>query len=118
MFLSAYDILPRTYQRIQYHTIPLNTFIILLVKSKLAKLLTDMENVRTDGEQLHPIIWKRCRLPEPGRAATHDLALANKLCVEFGSVEGEVDVEIHAVECALGCVHAFEVLLEVFAREI
>lgn len=57
-------------------------------------------------------------LSEPGRAATHDLALADKLGVELGAVEGEVDVEIDTVEGALGCVHPLEVLLEILPAQI
>lgn len=57
-------------------------------------------------------------LSESGRAATHDLALADKLGVELGAVEGEVDVEVDTVEGALRRVHALEVLLEVLAAEI
>ena len=44
-------------------------------------------------------------------AASHDLALADKLGIEFRAVEGEVDVEVYTVECALRSVHAFEVFL-------
>jgi hypothetical protein len=61
---------------------------------------------------------RRRRLPESRCAAAHDLALADKLGVEFGSVEGEVDVEVNAVEGALGCVHALKVLFEVLARQV
>jgi hypothetical protein len=58
------------------------------------------------------------KLPEPRRAAAHDLALTNKLGVEFRSVERKVDVEVDAVEGALGRVHALKVFFEVFAREV
>ena len=34
-------------------------------------------------------------LSEPGCAATHDLTLADEFGVEFGSVEGEEDVEVY-----------------------
>lgn len=61
---------------------------------------------------------ERTTLPEPGRAATHDLALAHELCVKLGAVEREVDVEVDAVKSALRGVHAFEVLFEIFAREV
>lgn len=54
-------------------------------------------------------------LSKPRRAAAHDLALADKLSVEFGTVERQVDVEVDAVEGALRGVHAFKVLFEVFA---
>jgi hypothetical protein len=60
----------------------------------------------------------RSSLPEPCSAAAHDLALANELSVKFGTVKREVDVEVHAVEGALGSVHALKVLLEVLAAEI
>jgi hypothetical protein len=60
----------------------------------------------------------RSSLPEPCRAAAHDLALANELGVELGTVKREVDVEVYAVEGALGSVHALKVLLEVLAAEI
>jgi hypothetical protein len=57
-------------------------------------------------------------LPKSRSAATHDFALTDKLGVEFRAVEREVNVEVDAVEGALGRVHAFKVLFEVFAREI
>ena len=65
----------------------------------------------------------RCKVPctflsESRRAATHDLALADKLSIEFRTVESKVDVEIDAVESALRSIHALEVLLEVLAAEI
>ena len=44
--------------------------------------------------------------------------MANELGVEFGAVEGEVDIEVHAVESALRRVHALKVLLEVLAAEV
>jgi hypothetical protein len=44
--------------------------------------------------------------------------LANELGVEFGAVEGEVDIEVHAVESTLRRVHALKVLLEVLAAEV
>ena len=44
--------------------------------------------------------------------------MANKLGVEFGAVESEVDVEVDAVEGALWGVHALEVLLEVLSRQV
>ena len=49
-------------------------------------------------------------LPEPGRAATHDLALAHELSIELRTVQREVDVEVDAVEGTLRGVHAFEIL--------
>jgi hypothetical protein len=58
------------------------------------------------------------QLPEPGRATTHDFALAYELGVEFRTVEREVNVEVNAVESTLGRVHAFEVLFEVLSGEI
>ena len=63
-------------------------------------------------------VFERTCLPEPCRAAAHDLALAHELGVELRTVEREVDVEVHAVESALGSVHALEVLFEVLAAEI
>lgn len=57
-------------------------------------------------------------LPEAGRAATHDLALTHELGVELRAVQGEVDVEVDAVEGALGSVHALEVLFEVLSAEV
>lgn len=57
-------------------------------------------------------------LSESRRATTHDLALANQLSIEFGTVEREIDVEINSVECALRCVHALEVFLQILAAEI
>lgn len=41
-----------------------------------------------------------------------------QLGVEFRAVEGEVDVEVDAVESALRCVHAFKVFLEVLAAQV
>jgi len=58
------------------------------------------------------------RLLESRRAATHDLALTNQLCVEFGPVKCEVNVEVYTVEGSLWSIHPLEVLLEVFAGEI
>lgn len=60
----------------------------------------------------------RSVLSESCRTSAHDFALANKLGVEFGAVEGKVDVEVHAVESTLRRVHALEVLLQVLAAEI
>jgi hypothetical protein len=57
-------------------------------------------------------------LSEPRGTSTHDFALADKLGVEFGAVEGEVDVEVHAVECTLWRIHALKVLFEVLAAEV
>jgi hypothetical protein len=57
-------------------------------------------------------------LSEPRGASTHDFALADKLGVEFGTVQGEVDVEVHAVEGTLWRVHALKVLFEVLAAEV
>jgi hypothetical protein len=61
---------------------------------------------------LEPLLSESCR------TSAHDFALANELGVEFGTVEGEVDVEVHAVESTLRRVHALEVLLEVLAAEV
>lgn len=60
----------------------------------------------------------KVRLSEPRRAATHDLALADKLGVKLRSVEREVDVEVYAVEGALWGIHALEVLFEVLSRQV
>ena len=57
-------------------------------------------------------------LSEPGRATAHDFALADELGVEFRAVEGEVDVEVDAVEGSLRRVHALEVFLEVLAAQV
>jgi hypothetical protein len=54
-------------------------------------------------------------LPEPSRAATHDFTLANELGVELGTVEREVNVKVHTVKRALGCVHTFKVFFEVLS---
>ena len=54
-------------------------------------------------------------LSEAGSAATHDLALANQLGAELGTVQRQVDVEVYPVERALRGVHAFEVLLKVLS---
>jgi hypothetical protein len=61
---------------------------------------------------LKPLLSEAC-----GTSA-HDFALANELGVEFGAVEGEVDVEVHSVESTLRSIHALKVLLEVLAAEI
>jgi hypothetical protein len=57
-------------------------------------------------------------LSESCGTSAHDFALTNELGVEFGTVESKVDVEIHSVEGALGCVHALKVLLEILAAEV
>lgn len=59
-----------------------------------------------------------CKLSEPRSAATHYFTLADQLGAELGAVQCQVDVEVHPVKCALGRVHALEVLLEVLAGEI
>lgn len=56
--------------------------------------------------------------PKPRRAPAHDLTLTHQLCIELAAVEREVDVEIHAVKSALGCIHALEILFEVLAAEV
>lgn len=61
---------------------------------------------------------QRTTLPEPGRAASHDFALAHEFGVELGAVEREVDVKVDAVEGTLGRVHALKVLLKVLPGEI
>lgn len=58
------------------------------------------------------------RLSEAGAAAAHDLALTDQLGAELRAVEGEVDVKIHPVERALGCVHTLKVLLQVLTGEV
>ena len=57
-------------------------------------------------------------LSESCGTPAHNFALANKLGVELGAVEREVDVEVDAVEGALWGVHALEVLLEVLSRQV
>ena len=57
-------------------------------------------------------------LSESCRAPTHDLALAYQLSIELAAVEGEIDIEVDAVEGALRGIHALEVLLKVLAREV
>ena len=64
------------------------------------------------------LVQKLPSLLEAGGAAAHDFALADELSVEFGAVEGEVDVEVDAVEGSLGRVHALEVFLQVLTREV
>lgn len=56
------------------------------------------------------------RLPETRTATAHDLALADKLSAELGTVKSQVDIEVDTVKCALGCVHPLKVLLQVLAR--
>lgn len=58
------------------------------------------------------------RSSEPGRASSHDFALAHEFGVEFGAVQGQVDVEVDAVESALRGVHALKVLFEVLPAEV
>lgn len=64
------------------------------------------------------LICSSGRLSEPCRAATHDLALANKLGIEFRPIEREVDVEVDTIEGSLRCVHALEILFEILPAEI
>lgn len=58
------------------------------------------------------------RLPELGTAAAHDLVLADQLGAEFTAVQGEVDVKVYSVEDTLGRIHAFEVSLQILARQV
>lgn len=58
------------------------------------------------------------RLPELGAAAAHDLVLADQFGAEFTAVQGEVDVKVYSVEDTLGRVHAFEVSLQILARQV
>jgi len=55
------------------------------------------------------------RLSEASSAAAHDLALADELGIEFGSVEREVDIKVDAVESTLRGIHAFKVFFEVLS---
>lgn len=55
---------------------------------------------------------------EAGAAATHNITLANQLSIELAAIEGEVDVEVDAVEGALRGVHPLKVLFEVLSRQI
>lgn len=57
-------------------------------------------------------------LPESRTATTHNFTLTHQLGVEFRSIESEVDIEVDTIECALGCVHSFEVLLEILSRQV
>ena len=57
-------------------------------------------------------------LSESRRASTHNLTLAHELSVEFGAIERKVDIEVDAIEGALWCVHALEVLFEVLATKV
>lgn len=57
-------------------------------------------------------------LLELGPAAAHDLSLADKLCTELTTIEGEVDVKVDSVEGTLGGIHALKVGLKVLAREV
>lgn len=59
-----------------------------------------------------------CILPKSRSAATHYFTLAYQLGTEFGTIQCQVDIKVHTVECALGCVHALKVLLKVLAGEI
>ena len=80
-----------------------------------SKLLPDHVHI-ANGSNIYA--RSKTKLPESGRATTHDFALADKLGVEFRSVEREVDIEVYAVKGSLGCVHAFKVLFEVLSRQI
>lgn len=59
-----------------------------------------------------------CILSKSRSAATHYFTLAYQLGAELGAIQCQVDIEVHTVECALRCVHALKVFLEVLAREI
>lgn len=54
-------------------------------------------------------------LPKSSCATAHNFSLADELSIEFGPVEGEIDVEVDAIEGTLGCIHAFKVLFEVLS---
>lgn len=74
---------------------------------------------KSTGRMIKNFSFPRCNtLSEPGRAATHNFTLADELGVEFRAVEREVDVEVDTVEGALGCVHPFEVFLEVLLGQV
>ena len=55
---------------------------------------------------------------EPGRAASHDLALTDQFSVELGPVKSEVDIKVNAVKGSLRGIHALKVLFEVLPAEI
>lgn len=50
-------------------------------------------------------------LSESCAASSHDLTLADQLCIEFGTIEREVDIEVNSVEGALWSIHPFKVFL-------
>ena len=54
-------------------------------------------------------------LSESRPAAAHYLALADEFGTEFRTIQGEVDVEVNAVECSLWGVHPLKVLLQILA---
>lgn len=54
-------------------------------------------------------------LSKPGTASAHDLALANQFRIKLGSIERQINVKVHAVECSLRCIHAFEVFFEILS---
>jgi hypothetical protein len=54
-------------------------------------------------------------LLESRSAAAHNFALANKLGTELRTVQRQVNIKVDTVECALGCIHALKVLLEVLS---
>ena len=70
----------------------------------------------------HPIVSIHAThtspLSKPRRTPPHRLTLADELGIELAAVEGEVDIEVNAVESALGRVHALEILFEILPREI
>ena len=57
-------------------------------------------------------------LSEPRSAASHDLALADKFCIELATVKSKVYVKVHAVKSALRGIHALEIFLKILSREI
>ena len=50
---------------------------------------------------------------ETRAAPAHDFTLTHELGFEFGTVQCQIDVEVHAVESPLRRVHSFEVLFKV-----
>lgn len=54
-------------------------------------------------------------LPEACSATAHNLALADQLGAEFGTIQSQVNIKVDTVEGALRGIHALEVLLQVLA---
>ena len=73
--------------------------------------------IRLEKDLVYSVVVS-CRLSESGRAATHDLSLTNELCIEFGTIEGKVNIKVNTVESPLRGIHPLKVLFEVLSRKV